>query len=258
MQNGLIVEKKLKLMISVVVSYNSNEQRFIESIVNECVKFSDNVIISAYSTFFDGQKDDKVYEILSLTKNKKISVIISNSKDYETIKDKHNGLRFNAMPSVKHDYVLFLDGDEIPNGDLMRDYLSDKSYKQYDALSFRCYWYFREAIYQATRFEECGIIVRSSMCNKKFLFHEAERWNFTNVTSNYVRNQVLNEEVIIHHYSWVRSKEEMLRKVKAWGHTNDKNWVELIEQEFEKDFDGKDFIHNYSYNILQKPLFNIK
>jgi hypothetical protein len=245
-------------MISVIISYSSNEKRFIETLVNECLKFSDNVIISAYTTFFDGEKDKDVLNDICLNKNNKVSVTLNDSSEYKTIKDKHNGLRFNAIPLAKYDYILFLDGDEIPNGDLMRDYLSNQAYKQYDALSFRCYWYFREATYQANRFEECGVIVRKSMCTRKFLFHESERWNFTNVTSNYVRNQNQNEEVIMHHFSWVRTKDEMLKKVKAWGHTNDKNWVDLIEEEFSRDFNGVDFVHNYGYNILEKPLFNIK
>jgi hypothetical protein len=49
----------------------------------------------------------------------------------------------------------------------------------------------------------------------------------------------------------------MLRKVKSWGHTNDRDWNPMIEEEFSREFNGKDFVHNYSYKILEKPLFNI-
>jgi hypothetical protein len=92
---------------------------------------------------------------------------------------------------------------------------------------------------------------------KDVVFHEAERGNFTNITNNYVRNQMWNGEPIMHHFSWVRTKEEMLRKVKSWGHTNDRDWNPMIEEEFSREFNGKDFVHNYSYKILEKPLFNI-
>jgi len=65
-------------MISVIISYSSNEKRFIETLVNECLKFSDNVIISAYTTFFDGEKDKDVLNDICLNKNNK--VIVANTK----------------------------------------------------------------------------------------------------------------------------------------------------------------------------------
>jgi hypothetical protein len=43
----------------------------------------------------------------------------------------------------------------------------------------------------------------------------------------------------------------MLRKVKNWSHKNDRNWDDLIEEEFSRDFNGKDFVHNYSYEIVE-------
>jgi hypothetical protein len=39
----------------------------------------------------------------------------------------------------------------------------------------------------------------------------------------------------------------MLKKVSTWAHKTDKNWNELIEEEFSRDFNGTDFVHNYKY-----------
>jgi hypothetical protein len=62
---------------------------------------------------------------------------------------------------------------------------------------------------------------------------------------------ILNNNIpMIHHYSWVRTKEQMLQKVKAWGHNADKDWVSLIEEEFSRPFNGKCFVNNYSYEVL--------
>jgi hypothetical protein len=44
--------------------------------------------------------------------------------------------------------------------------------------------------------------------------------------------------------------DEMIQKVISWGHNKDIDWVSLIEQEFTHDFNGKDFIHNYEYDVL--------
>jgi len=62
---------------------------------------------------------------------------------------------------------------------------------------------------------------------------------------------------MIHHYSWVRTKEEMLKKVSNWGHARDKgDWKELVEMEYSRPFNGQDFLHNYQYIIVDNK-FNI-
>ena len=35
----------------------------------------------------------------------------------------------------------------------------------------------------------------------------------------------INRLPLIHHYSWVRTKQEAIRKVNTWGHFADKNWA---------------------------------
>ena len=55
---------------------------------------------------------------------------------------------------------------------------------------------------------------------------------------------------MIHHYSWVRTKDEMLKKINSWGHKGDRNWIELVESEFSQDFKGVDFIHGYRYQTV--------
>jgi hypothetical protein len=61
---------------------------------------------------------------------------------------------------------------------------------------------------------------------------------------------------MIHHYSWVRTKEEMLRKVKSWTHSGDRDWVSQVEKEFAHEFNGTDFVHGYEYNIVENK-FNL-
>jgi hypothetical protein len=239
-------------MISVVISYSSNERRFFDKMIEECLKFSDNIIVSCLGRFFDGEIDKGLIEVISKEKSKNVGFVVDDTNEYQTFKDKHNGVRWNAIEECKYEHILFLDGDEIPDGDLMKKHLERKDYEKYHAISFQCYWYFREQFYRAKTLEECGVIIKKHLLTKDFVFHESERWNFTNVTNNYLRNQKYNGEIIMHHYSWVRTKEEMLRKVKAWGHTNDKDWNTLIEEEFSREFNGKDFVHGYNFEILKE------
>ena len=46
------------------------------------------------------------------------------------------------------------------------------------------------------------------------------------------------------------TKEQMLQKVKAWGHNTDKDWVSLIEEEFNRPFNGKCFVNNYEFEVI--------
>jgi hypothetical protein len=48
----------------------------------------------------------------------------------------------------------------------------------------------------------------------------------------------------------------MLLKVKNWGHNNDRDWQSLIEEEFSREFNGKDFVHGYTYTVVENT-FNL-
>lgn len=81
-------------------------------------------------------------------------------------------------------------------------------------------------------------------------------FNNTLINGDYI--PILSEEgnPIVHHFSWVRNKEDMLKKVKNWGHNSDKNWINLVEKEFSRPFNGTDFVHGYEYNIVENK-FNL-
>ena len=56
----------------------------------------------------------------------------------------------------------------------------------------------------------------------------------------------------------VEREKEMLNKVSNWGHAGDRvDWKALVEEEYSRPFNGKDFLHNYQYQIVDNK-FNIK
>ena len=61
---------------------------------------------------------------------------------------------------------------------------------------------------------------------------------------------------MLHHYSWVRTKEQMLKKVRTWWHNKDRNWEKSVEEEFSRPFSGKDFVHGYEYKTVENK-FNL-
>jgi hypothetical protein len=64
---------------------------------------------------------------------------------------------------------------------------------------------------------------------------------------------VSKDTPLFHHYSWVRSQDEMLKKVRTWGHRNERDWEALVKEEFSRDFSGKDFVHGYSFETVPVP-----
>ena len=101
-------------------------------------------------------------------------------------------------------------------------------------------------------------MIKRDKCNWNINVRD-ERQQF-HVGPNFIHggyNHILVDgKPMIHHFSWVRTKEEMLKKVHNWGHKNDTNWIDLVEEEFSRPFSGTDFIHKYQYNIVENK-FNL-
>lgn len=241
-------------MVSIVLSYCNNDLQFLSENLRECRKFSDNIIVPYYDYSLDGIKEDDYdiqvmqrlcklngAEYLPLTYNPSNSAVLH-----------HNKMRWEGMKKTKYDYVLFLDADEIMDGELMGKWLRTNEHAKYDVVSFECYWYFRERKYRATTTEQAGVLCHKRLCDIEYIFSPAERWEFFN-RLNYItalQHKTIDNKIVCHHYSWVRTKEQMLQKVKSWGHKNDKDWVSLVEEEFTHEFQMKDFVHNYNYEIV--------
>jgi hypothetical protein len=117
------------------------------------------------------------------------------------------------------------------------------------------YWYWRDPTLRARSYEEDSVVV---VKNKKFntmsIFSNEGRHGVFNACVGEKKRNVhgIDGKPFVHHYSWVRTKEEMLKKVKSWGHRNDaSNWIELVEKEFEGPFTGTDFLKGLSYDVVE-------
>lgn len=250
-----------------IINYCSTDNRFIRRNIEECLKFSDKIVIPVCDHFFDGTPENRtlIEECVAIfADNPKVSFIEYNWDSTKNAKFHHNMSRWIGLQFVESEYVLFLDADEVLDGDVVNQYLQSGEYKNYDAMSFRCYWYFREPIYRAIPTEMAGVIYKRSVCSETMIFHQQERWAYRDYRTylDIKEDIVYNNIVMCHHYSWVRSKEEMLKKVSTWAHSTDtprgdgttKNWIELVENEFSGPFKGRDFVHNYSFQTVENKL----
>jgi hypothetical protein len=247
-------------MIDTVINYCSNDFRFIVKNVTESLKFSDRVIIPMISHFLNGVSDEigitKTIEALqNLDGSDRIVFIQYEWDSSKSSRYHHNMSRWIGLQDSQTDYVMFLDADEIVEGDLMKQYLSTQKHFEYDVIAFKSYWYFREPIYRATTTELAASLWNRKICVQDIIFSESERWSYRhhrNIKS--LEDETYNGNVMCHHYSWVRNHQQMLNKVQSWGHNKDKNWTTLVNEEFSRPFNGTDFVHGYSYDIVPNLL----
>lgn len=266
-------------MISTALQYNTNDFRFLKANLTQVSKFSDEVIVTICDHFYSGEPEDaellqKSKEIISGFDKCKLKIIewqgFSQSPVYY-----HNLSRKTALDLAKNEWVLFIDSDEIVD-DNFGDWFELNKHKNH-CFNFTCHWYFREPIYQAKKTESAGVLIRKSDCINWDLNHKLELKQFYQrlweedrlAHGDWPGSPILGPDgkVVMHHYSWVRDREQMLKKVKNWGHKDDnadtawyfnskKTWVELVEEEFNRDFNGTDFVHGYEYKVVENK-FNL-
>jgi hypothetical protein len=244
--------------METIINYSTYDFPFIERVILEAEKFSNKVYVVFYDHFFDGTEEDQTK--IECTKKFGTSKTTFISLAWDSKKDArfhHNNARWNGLLHCSEDYILFLNSDEILKGESVNKFIKDGQHLNFDVVAFECYWYFREPIYQSIQTEQIGFIVKKSICTENYIFNNHETMAFKYVNGLKIAEFVrIDNEIVCHHFSWVKSKTDMLRKVVSWGHSADRDWVSAVNEEFSRPFNGKDFIHGYSYKTVDN-IFNL-
>jgi len=257
--------------ISTIVNFCSNESRFIKATLEQALLFSQQVIVPVCDHFFDGTPENRtlleqIYA--SFPECQFIEYPYAPQKipkkRWKTIDPAHfwhSLSRLIGFSAVDEDIemVLFLDADEVPDGRRFTEWLDCSDYRHHTALKLSNYWYFREPSNQALRYEDSIVLAQKRALEQEVLLHQDERDAIYNLLPGPKRRHVAGPDgaPMFHHYSWVRTKDEMLHKVKAWGHKGDRDWTALVNKEFTAPFRGTDFVHGYTYRSV-KPCFDIR
>ncbi len=255
--------------ISTIVNFCSNESRFIRATLEQAMLFSRQVIIPVCDHFFDGTPENRThldqiyaafpeclfveYPFIPQKIPKKIWKKIDKAHFWPSL----SRLIGYSFLDEEAELVLFLDADEVPDGARFINWLDCSDYMLHTALKLANYWYFREPCNQALHYEDSIVLVQKKALESEILLHREERDAIYNNLPGPKRRNVTGPDgsPMFHHYSWVRTHEEMLKKVGSWSHREDRDWASLVNQEFTAPFRGTDFIHGYSYKSV-KPFFN--
>jgi len=241
-------------MITTILHYSSLDYRFLNANLYRLSKFSNEIIIPICDHLFNGEKENQVIlnkteEIIKQYPNAKMHIFPWEGEKCNNYY--HHLSRKIGTELSTNRWLLFLDGDEIVD-DKFWDWFYSVQHLD-SAFWLTSYWYFREPIYRATKTEGAGLVIRKKYCNWD-LNHYQERQQFFSLPDFKCGDYEMigfEGKPVIHHFSWVRTKDEMLRKVNSWGHRYDRDWVKLVEEEFNRPFNGTDFVHGYTYDVVE-------
>lgn len=252
--------------VASIVNFCSNESRFIKPCLEQVQLFSEQVIVPVCNHFFDGTPENRALlnEIyasfpgcLFIEYPYHFKIPKRVWKTIDPAQFWHSLSRLIGFSFLKEEIetVLFLDADEIADGARFNEWLDCSDYQCHTALKMANYWYFREPRYQALHWEDSIVLAQKRSLNPELILRKEERDAIYDLLPGPKRRHVIgvDGEPMFHHYSWVRTQEEMLKKVQTWSHRNDRNWTELVHKEFAGPFQGTDFIHGYKYKTVESP-----
>jgi hypothetical protein len=247
--------------IEAVILYTATDARFLKPCIENLSTCGIKSHVVYYSHMWNGTPEDTDVVKSSINYFKGNKLVNFYNIEWESGKSPWywEGLgRYLATQEVSDasEYIIYVDSDEIVDVELFSNWIEGGDYKNYDTLRLSNYWYWRLPIYQATQKEDSIVLCKASLA-KALPFYEGGREGYYNPISKKI-GMVGKDAPMFHHYSWVRTKEEMIKKVTNWGHAFDKNnWISLIEEEFSRPFNGTDFVHGYSYSTVNNK-YNIE
>jgi len=259
---------------SVVINYCSNEEIFIEPLLKECLKFSNDIVVSYGSHLYDGTPENIQYlmgykskypDIQFVEYNVDVSTDLTKKKGVNKRPTAywHNLARWTGINSLKYkDWVFIIDCDEIPEGDKVAEFLSFDILDENECYKIANYWYFKSPENQATTIEDSVLLIHYKYLTEENIFGDNERDYLIPSSGAQLHRAIksIDDKPMFHHFSWVRTKEGLRHKITSWAHSNDIfkgiNVDEFLEFLY-KDDNVNDIVHRYEY-IKVKNIFNIK
>jgi hypothetical protein len=242
--------------IATIINFCSNDYPFLRACIESVKPFSSQILIPVCDHFFDGVPEKretlhKIYaehpevEFIEFPFDAQQSLYGLHSAFYW-----HNLARMIARFFLKEEiaYVLFLDCDEIVDSQKFMEWMRVFPYSEYAALKVSNYWYFRECHLQAKQWEETPLLAKKEALEGAILMNDrGERGDIYALIPGKKKKETTNLDGLpmIHHYSWVRTKEQLIRKVLSWSHREERDWTRLVEEEFSGPPRSVDFVHGY-------------
>jgi hypothetical protein len=296
-------------LVVAIVSYCSKERKYIGAIVRNAVKFADRVVVCMGTRLYSGEDEDVdaewqrfvVPHLTEDTRDRVVRVVYEVQQGGSSIFDHpntlHNTARLegvaaaSALMSSQPFWALFLDGDEVPDGDRFRSWLSGNRLNQRVVYKLANYWAFLHPRLVATSHEDSVLLAHSSVLTQSALSHPRERdgiylWHWTVQDQHAMGSglrlirDVMGEDSapMFWHFSWVRggdwpsgdvndteewsdwierTRGALKAKCAGWGHCGDREWNGIIDRcmsqiKSARRFPERDFVHGHALIYLPR------
>ena len=238
--------------------------------LRECSKFARHVVVAYADKLHDGTPEDleELHRVKPMFPHVTFVQYHINPVD-ELMEEPEltrrtaywcNRSRWEALAALDPacEYVLVLDADEVPEGDRMKAFVQqlDTPAQDTPALKLANYWYMREPTLRLGGIEDSAVLVP----RHRLISRDAV------MLCNQERNDLAYEPVVrqvtdgtprpmIHHYSWVRTPDNLLKKVQVWSHCDDRDWVSAVRHELTRPIlpGHTDVIFGRQYDTVPDP-----
>ena len=250
--------------VGCVVNYCTNDYRFLKPCLDALRLMSSNIIVSVCDHLFHGEEEDRELlhrsyaehpdvQFVEFAYDPKILYGIYSTKwaeDTRRIRHWHSTARYVGFYHLPKDieYVFFIDVDEIVDGVRLLEVLEKNETSELDAMLFSSYVYLGNEKMRAVSDQNYGLMIKRALLEPELLFDAHERHGFFLGFHGKKHPCIkgLDGLPLIHHYNWVRSEQELQKKVLTWGHKFERDWLKLIKENRLQEATG------YAYTACEK------
>lgn len=272
--------------IATVISYCSRERVYIDATIRNARAFSHVIVLVVGTLLYDGTPEDEdhlsrvgqdhpdvLIERYNVTKEEIHAPIPLHNRAREqgVLRARSACLQAGQPDSESKLWFLFLDGDEVPDGERFSRWCRAAAAQRvfentHVAFKLQNYWLFMLPRLVSKTHEDSILLVHDSQLTPASLRHPRERDGIIIVQQQQQQQQVTGPPPLQHvlrdvkgadgmpmfwHYSWVREDRDALKaKVTTWGHKSDRtDWARLVDDACDAAVEGrvpaKDFVHGY-------------
>jgi hypothetical protein len=256
------------MTIGVIINFCSIEKCFLKPLLEQCLIFAEEVVVSYGDMLYNGEKEDLSFIVhfkAMFPEVKFVQYKVDLTKPKNEMKGVqhrplaywHNLARFTAVKALSSDidWVFVIDADEIPEGIKVKEWLNNVKLYPNCCYKLATYWYFKLPTYQAKTYEDSILLIHKKHLTEDHIFGDFER-DFTIQSSSTVlqrMNMGLDGKPLWSHFSWCRTKDGIRKKVSSWAHANDifkgVNVDDIVNDIFKNDY-VNDCVHGYDYEIV--------
>lgn len=264
--------------LGIVINYCSNERPFLVPLLEQCMNVTQNIVVVYGDKLYDGTPESEdvmidyyrykypfikfaEYTVDLDKKVDKMRGVVKRPTAYWCNLARWIGIKTFQM-TTDIDWFLFLDADEIPDGERFQEWLIKNMLDKTHNYKLANYWYFKDPCFQAQTYEDSVLLVHKDQLTEDSVFHDDERDGILKVSGLPQKRMVMGMDnmPMFHHFSWVRGKKGITVKLRTWAHRDDifKNVdIQQIVKYIYRNDDVNDCVHNYQYTKVANK-FGIK